>query len=295
MRKVVPRLLGGLGNQLFIYAAARRLALANEAELVIDDVSGFARDVAYRRHYQLDAFDLRCRKALPAERFEPASRLRRYLARSVNRRRPFEHRSYIHQEGMDFDPRLLQLRVRDTLHLEGYWQSERYFKDAEPTVRSDLRMRPPQDQDNLSMAQKIRSTPSVAVHVRFFDPSVAAGGSNASHLYYRSALDIMERRAPGSHYFVFSDQPSSARQLIGLPDTRMTLVAHNQGDAGACADLWLMRQCRHFIIANSTFSWWGAWLSDEIGKIVLAPGLSVSGSKTMWGFAGLLPEDWIKV
>ena len=79
--KIIPRIFGGLGNQLFCYAAARRLALVNHAELVIDDVSGFAFDEVYQRHYQLDHFNIPCRKATAAERLEPFSRVQRYLKR----------------------------------------------------------------------------------------------------------------------------------------------------------------------------------------------------------------------
>jgi hypothetical protein len=155
--KIIPRTLGGLGNQLFCYAAARRLALANSAELVLDTVSGFVRDHDYQRRYQLDHFNIPCRKATPSERMEPLSRVRRYLKRAMNRRRPFEERSYIQQEGIDFDPRLLAAKPCGTVYLEGYWQSEQYFKDVEPAIRDELRIMPPTDAANLAMAERIRS------------------------------------------------------------------------------------------------------------------------------------------
>ena len=105
----------------------------------------------------------------------------------------------------------------------------------------------------------------------------------------------MERLAPAAHYFIFSDQLEAARARIPLPDARVTLVAHNRGDELAYADLWLMTQCQHFIIANSTFSWWGAWLSERGGKKVIAPSTSFQHGKMAWGFDGLLPDDWIKL
>jgi hypothetical protein len=93
--KITPRIFGGLGNQLFCYAAARRLALVNNAELVLDDVSGFTYDDFYQRHYQLDHFSIPCRKATPAERLEPYHRVRRYLKRRWNQRKPFAQRAYL--------------------------------------------------------------------------------------------------------------------------------------------------------------------------------------------------------
>jgi hypothetical protein len=294
-RIIIARILGGLGNQLFSYAAARRLALANNAELVIDDTSGFAHDHLYHRCYQLDHFSIPCRKATSAERLEPLSRVRRYLKRAMNRSRPFEKRSYIQQSGVDFDPRVLTVKPHGTVYLEGYWQSEQYFKDVEPAIREELRITPPKDEVNQDMAERISGCQSVAVHVRFFDAPQELGVNNAPGDYYARAVARMESLAPDAHYFVFSDQPVAALDLIPLPEDRITLVSHNQGDENAYADLWLMTQCQHFIIANSTFSWWGAWLAARAGKHVIAPGFEMRVGKMWWGFTGLLPDEWIKL
>ncbi len=96
---------------------------------------------------------------------------------------------------------------------------------------------------------------------------------------------------------MFSDQPQAARQRIPLPEDRITLVSHNPGDLNAYADLWLMTQCQHFIIANSTFSWWGAWLAKHHDKLVIAPGFQILANArvTSWGFKGLLPSEWIQL
>lgn len=295
MNKVICRLFGGVGNQLFIYAAARRLAFANGVELVVDDVSGFVSDHIYQRQYQLNHFNTQCRKATAIERLEPFSRLRRFIKRSWNMRRAFVVRSYIREEGLAFDPRLLQVRPRGTLYLEGYWQSENYFKDVEETIRDDLRITPPKDAANLTMAARMGACLAVAVHVRFFDAPADVGANNTPVNYYNKAVAAMEELAPGAHYFIFSDRPEAARASIPLPDERVTCVSHNQGDENAYADLWLMTQCKHFIIANSTFSWWGAWLAAHAGKLVIAPGFEMRQGKMSWGFEGLLPREWIRL
>lgn len=293
---IIPRIFGGLGNQLFCYAAARRLSLINDAELVLDDVSGFLHDHIYMRHYQLDHFHIPCRKATNAERLEPFSRLRRKLKREINRCRPFEQRRYIQQEGRDFDSRLLNLKPQGTLYLEGYWQSEGYFKDVESTIRQDFRINPPTDTVNLEMADQINDRTAVAVHVRFFDePQATTCINNAPTGYYARAIAEMERRVPEAHYFLFSDNPSASRSRIPLSNDRITLVFHNKDDINAYADLWLMSQCKHFIIANSTFSWWGAWLANWAGKLVIAPCLTGSQGYRSWGFKGLLPDEWCKL
>jgi hypothetical protein len=293
--KIISRIFGGLGNQLFCYATARRLALANNVELVLDDASGFVHDHAYQRHCQLDHFKIPCRRATPAERLEPLSQVRRYLKRAMNRRRPLQERSYIQQEGIDFDSRMLAIELCCTVYLEGYWQSEQYFNDVEATIRQELRIIPPKDKVNLAMAERIRDCLAVAVHMRFFDAPQEQGVNNASVDYYARAVARMESLAPDAHYFVFSDQPAAAREAIQLSEDRVTLVSHNEGDENAYADLWLMTQCRHFIIANSTFSWWGAWLAEHAEKQVIAPGFEIREGKMSWGFEGLLPEEWLKL
>ncbi|MEI7635944.1 MAG: alpha-1,2-fucosyltransferase [Syntrophus sp. (in: bacteria)] len=292
---IITRIFGGLGNQLFCYAAARRLALANNAELVIDDVSGFVYDTVYKRRYQLTHFSIPCRTATAGERLEPFYRIRRYIKRTYNLRRPFEERSYIQQEGIELDPRLLQIKLRGTLYLEGYWQSENYFKDVEQTIRSDLRIKPPTDAANTAIVARICDSLAVAVHVRFFDESETCL-YNVPRDYYARAVAWMETRLQSPHYFVFSDRPAAARAYIPLPDQRITCVSHNHGDENAFADLWLMTQCSHFIIANSTFSWWGAWLGGTKGKIVTTPKIFQDKiEKTNWGFHGLIPAHWIEL
>ena len=292
---VIPRILGGLGNQLFVYAAARRLALVNNAELAIDNVSGFRYDTKYQRHYQLDHFSIPCRMATSAECFEPFSRIRRNLYRRWNRRIPFEQRRYLVQERHEFDSRLLDLHPTKRLYLEGNWQSERYFNDVEPQIRQDLQIRPPTDATNLACANYINQQPSVAVHVRFFDDPANTKGDNVSNDYYSRAVQAMESKTSGAHYFLFSDNPEAARSRIPITDNRITLVHHNQGDENAYADLWLMSQCQHFIIPNSTFSWWAAWLAGHQDKIVIEPKFEEREGATPWDFDGLIPDQWVKL
>lgn len=296
--QVIVRIMGGVGNQLFQYAVARRLALFSNAELVIDDISGFLHDQQFHRQSQLKHFNISARQATSAERMEPFPRLQRYIRQRYNCQRPYEHRTYIHQEGMDFDDRILRLRAKGRLYLEGYWQSEDYFKDANLIIRDDLYINPPMDGPNLQMAQRIRNELSVAVHVRFFEelhpassyPQVA---NNVLCDYYERAFSHLEQRFTKAHYFVFSDRPHMVKSRLRFPESRFTLVSHNQGDAMAFADLWLMTQCHHFIIANSTFSWWGAWLAQSPKKIVIAPAFKTQTNLGAWGFSGLLPLDWV--
>lgn len=295
MSKVITRIKGGLGNQLFCYAAARRLALINDAELVIDDLTGFSRDHQYRRHYSLEHFQIPVRKATPAERLEPLERYRRGIVKFISRKKSFEQRSYIEQIGNEFDARLLDLKIHGTVYVDGYWQSEDYFKDIEQTIREDLRIVPPIDSVNTDMAKMICERNAVAVHVRWFDdPSKETATHNASKEYYLCAIDKIRKYVENPYFFLFSDDPVAAQRILCLPADEMTCVSHNKGDENAYADLWLMTQCKNFIIANSTFSWWGAWLSLNGSKIIIAPNIKLTGH-TSWGFDRQIPERWLKL
>ena len=130
--------------------------------------------------------------------------------------------------------------------------------------------------------------------MRWFNSPEGAGGDNIEKEYYSRAIEYMESELSSPHYFLFSDNIAAARKKIALPEDRLTLVAHNSGDRAAVSDLWLMTQCRHFITANSTFSWWGAWLGGRQDKIVVTPALKKDGIGS-WGFEGLVPEGWTQL
>jgi hypothetical protein len=294
MNKLIIRIKGGLGNQLFSYAAARRLALVNNVELVIDHISGFTKDYEYRRQYALDNFQIPVRKATKFERLEPFGSYRRWILKQQSRRQPFSSRCYLEQEGRDFDRRLLSFKITKTTYLEGYWQSENYFKDIESLIRQDLKILPPEDYQNRAISEKINNCVSVSIHVRWFDKPGVNGIHNLSSDYYHNSLKLIEAQVNNPHYFLFSDNPEAAIEKLNIPSERVTFVSHNQGDSNAYADLWLMSQCRNFITANSTFSWWGAWLGSNKDKIVITPDTQIDGI-TAWGFDGLIPPEWIKI
>lgn len=294
MKKIITRIKGGLGNQLFCYATARRLSLINNAELVIDNVSGFVRDHEYKRQYQLTHFNIPIRLATPSERLMPFERLRRFLLKRISTKKPFETRQYLEQENNDFDERLLSLKVNGKIYLDGYWQSEQYFIDIENIIRQELEIIYPTDKTNQDLATFIKSTNAICVHIRWFDtPNNNSSGSNVKKEYYNNAISFITAKINDPHFIIFSDFPDETKQFLSINENQCTYINHNKGDENAYADLWLMSLCNHFIIANSTFSWWGAWLSKNKDKIVIAPAGKINGISA-WGFNGLLPENWLK-
>ena len=296
--KLIVRLFGGLGNQLFIYSTSRSLALRNNAELVIDDITGFKYDQKYKRLNQLKNFKLKYKKANSEERLEPFSRIRRFLKRKLNNFKQFKDRDYIFQNNRGFDNRINNFQIKGKVFFEGYWQSEKYFKDFENQIRKDLKILPPNDKKNLETAKQIKNKNSVAVHFRFFDNETLSN-NNASLEYYKKSIKLMESKFKNLHYFIFSDKKNISSIYLPLKKTKFTFINHNKGDKNAYADLWLMSQSKYFITANSTFSWWGAWLSEYSKKVVITPKMKLQNNNkniiTSWGFQGQIPTNWIKV
>jgi len=291
MKKIIVQIKGGLGNQLFCYAAARRMALINDAELVIDNVTGFKMDFQYKRKYELNNFQIQARIATSVERMEPFGRYRRGFAKWIARKKPFFKRNYIEQKRPDFDKRLICFPVKGAIYLDGYWQSEGYFKDIGAVIRKDLQIVPPQDSKNQRMVEQIKGSNSVCIHIRWFSKTDNSG-HNVAQDYYLRAVKLIQENVKNPHFFIFSDDTDTSRQLLDLSKEKVTYVRHNH--SCAFADIWLMHYCKHFVIANSTFSWWGAWLGELESKIVIAPNKKIEGVGA-WGFSGLLPERWLLV
>lgn len=282
---VILRIKGGVGNQMFSYAMARRLSSASGADLAIDSVTGFTRDFTYRRSYELDRLPIRARSATRRERLQPFGSLRHRVRRLRGSRLPLAQRSYLFQDDHDFDPRILDLRVDGSLHLEGYWQSERYFTDVADEIRRELTPPRPSGARVQALGDEMREADSVAIHVRWFtsagsDDRVRIGDLSAQ--YYEQALEGVAGRVSHPRFFLFSDDLRSARPLVERLAGPVTPV--DSGDA--VDDMWLMSQCRHVITANSTFSWWGAWLAEREGSVIMVP---------EWGPVGLIPPRWEKV
>jgi len=298
-RKLIVRLKGGLGNQLFCYAVARRLAWANDAELVLDAVTGFKYDYLYKRKYALNNFCIQARLANRQEQMEPLGRIRRFMARKTSTLRPFNQRRYIEQVGVDFEPCILTLSLQEgTTYFDPFGQSEQYFRDIRELIQQDLEMPAPAEQLPRDIAACINGSASVALHVRWFDDGAFPQSLNMSLDYYALAIQRLLEKVDGAHFFLFSDRPQEASAMLSvlLRGHNCTVVQGNGPGDSVTTDFWLMRQCRHFVIGNSTFAWWAAWLGEcrHDGSHIFAPGRSVDPqhSVTAWGFPGLLPDRW---
>jgi hypothetical protein len=279
MQRVIAHLVGGVGNQLFIYAAGWALTQRNGAELILD-VSAFPRDAFYRRTFALGHFNLGevalRNGAPPVEQFIHGQyrRLRAMFPSMPHRLGPILGE----RDHLQFDPSMTDgsLRIFPTVYLFGYRQNEQYFADQAAELRRKLAFVLEPSVEARAQADEILGCNAVAVHFRQLH-QVKAGETRPntkirqlSKTYYVNAIDSMRRRVPGARFFCFGDSLANLDQFF--PPGVEKIVPKPTGDEPAdIRDLWLMTKCRHFIVANSSFSWWAAWLGSRPGSIVLCP------------------------
>jgi hypothetical protein len=294
-KKVVARLVGGLGNQLFIYAAAKGIAVRNQAELVIDNITGFSKDFKYNRSYLLDNFTISARIAKSSERLEPFANVRRAWLRISDRLWRGSNIAYLREDTTRFDDRPLYAKIGPKLYMEGYWQSDRYFSDISSIIRTDFKFiwKPPEELAYI--ISQIHSSESVAIHLRNFSVHDPETGVLLDSEYYKRATSQIEQLHPKAKYFLFTDDQTFATLTMSKLNLAYDNVSILTTPFGHLADFWLMCQCKHFIIANSTFSWWAAWLSESNVKTVIAPSQVYAERANSWGVDGQLPIDWIKI
>lgn len=272
VKRIVMRLQGGLGNQMFQYALGRKLSLLHEASLLLD-LAFF--ELPSGRHtsraFELGAFVLSYQRASEAQiriAQHGGSELRAWLS-SIH---PRLARDRIRREsGFTFDRTVFNLDSE--AYLDGYWQSEKYFSDIADVIRADFQFREPLSGSNAQIAEQITDTVSVSVHVRRGDYiSQAAASAHFVSLgidYFEGAIGYILEALPDASFFVFSDDPEWAKKNIRT-SAPLYFVTHNAGHRDF-EDLRLMSMCKHHIIANSSFSWWGAWLNEDKTKRVIAP------------------------
>lgn len=267
-RWLAIRLKGGLGNQMFQYAAGRAAALRNGMELVLDTTGGFARDRVFRRSYALGGLPVAGR---PAGRWTRLLFLSERMCQrcgiggsSVIQRRPWG--TALLETGLRFRVEVAECVLGSRALMDGYWQSESYFSDQRETVGQELAPPAPSDPRFLSMARQMEACESVAVGVRLFEEMPGADKAGVGGLVplssYVTAASCLGQAAGDTVFFVFCTTSTLLRDHLKLPG-QTVYVTPEEGYGDALQVLWLLTRCRHHIIANSSFFWWGAWLAEQ--------------------------------
>jgi Glycosyl transferase family 11 len=285
---IIARLLGGLGNQMFEYAFARRLALVNDTELKLDTTQFATAKVHTPRHYELGVFNIKEVFATPAEikhfkKFAPRNgkfgALHNFFFADENK--------YVRQRGFGFNPQYMKLGP--DAYLEGLWASEKYFSDIHGVLLEDFTLKST-DEYYQEILIDMNTTNSVSICFRradfVNDPATAKHHGVTPLEYYYAAMKDIEAKIGDPVYFIFTDDPEWVKNNFKT-DRPVRYVEHADNPAQG---LVLMSKCAHNIIANSTFSWWGAWLNQNKSKIVYSPKRWFNVERDI---KDLIPESWI--
>lgn len=265
MRKVVTFLQGGLGNQMFIYAAGRAYALENNLEYAVN-TGKFHDDVIYKRKMGLSPFCCVCsEEEYGWIKRKLMSLFLRYIKPSVQRFLGF----YSESKNLSYQP-IPRLRTRNVT-LNGFWQSEKYFDACADKILEEFELKDMSWLDADSMAKEIASADnSIFMHIRSYmeAPSMKDGSGALPISYFENALKYLEERLSEGHVFVFSDNLAWAKDKFSKmesPKFSFTYVEPVESDkvSSQIRDFTLMRLCRHGIVANSSFSWWAGWLGER--------------------------------
>ncbi|MBP3346185.1 MAG: alpha-1,2-fucosyltransferase [Alphaproteobacteria bacterium] len=296
----VIKLWGGLGNQMFEYAFGRALALSRKTNVKFD-YSWFEevkrQNKVTIRHYELKAYNLtapaadnaECQKLKHNKFFQKI--LPAFLYKKLYKKGWLPTNLQKEKNTGIFQPDSLQARL--PAYFEGYFQCEKYFEKYRPQILQDFSLKIPLNDANRKILSSINQTNSVSLHIRRGD-YVNNARANAAHglcslTYYQNAMDNIASQIQNPHFFIFSDDLDWAARNL-KPEHPFTLVDINTADTGYF-DMFLMSRCKHNIIANSSFSWWGAWLNQNPEKIVIAP--------KKWNNSGIssaiLCDGWIKL
>jgi hypothetical protein len=271
---IISRLNGGLGNQLFQYAMGRRTAHGTGLPLKLD-IEKF-KDCGLR-NYRLDHFNINASIATREDKLRLHILRRKdpiaLLNAILDKFRPIHRQRVIREPTFRFNPKLLN--IAGPTYLDGDWQSPRYFEDIGSILRQEITLKTPLGKKDQSVEKEILAAPdSVSVHIRrgdlVSDPKTNQMHGTIGLDYYSESLRQMNEKLSSPIFFLFSDEPAWAIENLPAVNLDIRHIGHNGPDKDY-ADLHLMSQCRHHVLANSTFSWWAAWLAKDPDKIVIYP------------------------
>lgn len=292
--------MGGLGNQMFQYAAGRALAARRDVELKLD-LSWFGKKHKHTtpRRYSLDNFNISAptisRKELLANRGCTRNFFHEYIMRFFRRSLKEGPKLKILKE-ISCNYGFTEIEKDVNLYLDGYWQSEKYFNESKQLIHQELTVRRELFGKNLEYANKIKSCESVGIHIRrgdyVSDPVISSIHGICHVSYYAECLKALSSMVGKNIYcFVFSDDIKWVKENIFF-EFHTDFVDHNNPD-NSYEDLRLMSLCKHNVIANSSFSWWGAWLNTSYNKIVFAPKRWLLNDER--NTEDIIPKSWIRL
>jgi hypothetical protein len=297
MKKVIVNIMGGLGNQFFQYATARRVALQNRAALKLD-IRSFEKDEL--RNYSLEYFNIQATTASQKEISKiklQASDYRSRTLRLLQHLKPYHKRRIYQNQVWSYDDQVLNATA--PIYLDGYWANPRFFEDIRFQLTSDFILKTKYVSPAYhSVLKKVKTEGQwTAIHIRRGDYLSTTNKNIFSLLpldYYKMAWEEVRKKTGSKKAIIFSDDPEWSKQKLQLKDEYLFAADYLDKDY---LEFSLMRNCHHHIIANSTFSWWAAWLNDFQQKVVIAPKVWYKNAKaqTYYNNSSFIPASWIRI
>ena len=295
---IIVKLTGGLGNQMFQYAAGRALALKHKTPLKLDLSwynTPFEEGIT-PREYELGIFNIEENIANSDEIRELTSSKLSMPLKTLYYiiKKPYpKSEQHIMEKGYCFNKELIGLG--DNVYLEGYWQSEKYFEHVKDIIKSDFIFKIPLNNTVMELKNKISSEESVSLHVRrgdfVKDKVVNQIHGICSPEYYSNCITYIKERINNPIFYIFSDDITWVKENLAIEnekiyiDENISKLGHEQ--------MFLMSNCKHNITANSSFSWWGAWLNNNQNKMVLCPDEWIKSEKHRNN--DIVSDSWIKM
>lgn len=288
---VIVKIYGGLGNQMFQYAFYK--SLCSYYSEVYTDTYSFKPSWVFDEVKLSQVFEnvliddrqnLKSIKLIPKNNL--ITRVMKFL--HLNKKIHFYEKSFLYND--------LVFNLNGDIYFEGYWQTEKYFFDIQEQIRHSFKFRTISDDKNLKFLHQIVNEESVSIHIRkgkdyLNNPLVF----NTCELeYYSNAIKIIKEKVDSPRFYIFSDNPDWVLEHLNFLD--FTIVDWNSTiGKNNYVDMQLMSNCKHNIIANSSYSWWGAWLNENNEKIVICPRRWFNSSKKRFNTRDLTPSTWISL
>ncbi len=291
------KLMGGLGNQMFQYAFGRALSIKHNIPLALDLSSlGQKTGVDTPRNYELSIFNIQAQIATPEEinKFSIIHNDNHKIIKAIHYCVPLIL-PYFQIKESKFCYNELNQKIHYNTMFLGFWQTEKYFANIKDTIKKDFQIKEPLKGLNADLAENIKMSNSVGIHIRRGDyvsnPETNSYHGMCSNEYYTNAVKYLSQKIDDLKLFIFSDEPGWVKNNLRF--NQETYYIENNTVDNSYEDFRLMSFCKHNIIANSSFSWWAAWLNDNPDKIIIAPirWFNVKDIDT----SDLIPEEWIKM
>jgi hypothetical protein len=264
---IITKLIGGLGNQMFQYATGLYLSKMHEVPLFLD-TSDYSPDSF--RQYELDSFNIDAKIATQKDIDKFMNPKLNVFSRAIEKIKIKQNKRHIILE-KSFQFRDELATATKNTYVKGHWQSYKYFDKIRNEILKSFTLKEELKNDNLLILEKIKKySNSVSLHIRRTDYLNDKLMYALEDEYYEKSIRYLQQNLDNPHFFIFSDDTDWVRKTNILSDN-FTLITINKTPQSSYKDMILISYCKHNIMANSSFSWWGAWLNQNTEKIVVAP------------------------